>query len=668
MDKREYLNCLRIQIVPEFHEKERIKSVLNFCLKHDFKNVMLFINAEEYNLGHITKEEAKPWVAAIKRAKAVFETHGLTVSLNPWIEMGHLDRLRVLKKGQNFTVMEDFNGKKSKFVACPMDEEWQKYYLDLYEYLIKEIKPDTIWIEDDFRLHNHAPLEYGGCFCPKHLKAFNEKLGTNYTREEFKEKLFGDNPDKEVQRAFLDVNRECMRSLAQKIGDKVRSIGLHTKIGLMSSAHIMHSAEGRDWYGIQKAFETDGVMIDRLHLPCYDEISPKVYFYNFNYFPFICRGLLPRECEVYPELENSAFSTFAKDSEFLRFQVESALPLDIKGMTYDIFDFVGNGAIEAFGYGEKLKKCKKYFDAAINCGYDYYNLKGVVLPIDEKNAYNRDIKPHNFYSLIPDEFHYGAYLQCVGVAAKTSKEKRFSGETVVLCGANVNNFTDEELTDLFANNKVLVEGGAVMKLCERGLNGLIGVKSCRFSAAESTLRSFERVEKNIIINGIKEYAASAFDKAGNVVEIEYEEQPVILSRFYDNAMKECMLGETISRGHFVTPFIFDGFHLEQFNPLRSTLVTNYIKKNCSEAVVSDYEGVCSYHSRKDGKNVLILVNSTLKDLNAVRFFCAEKIDELYEIKRDGNLAAVNFAVKDGNVCVKEKFKAITTKIFIWQEK
>ena len=105
MDKREYLNCLRIQIVPEFHEKERIKSVLNFCLKHDFKNVMLFINAEEYNLGHITKEEAKPWVAAIKRAKAVFETHGLTVSLNPWIEMGHLDRLRVLKKGQKFTVM-----------------------------------------------------------------------------------------------------------------------------------------------------------------------------------------------------------------------------------------------------------------------------------------------------------------------------------------------------------------------------------------------------------------------------------------------------------------------------------------------------------------------------------------------------------------------------------
>jgi hypothetical protein len=46
--------------VPNHIEEERITDILNYCLKYDFNNVMLFINAEEYNVGHMTIEEAKP--------------------------------------------------------------------------------------------------------------------------------------------------------------------------------------------------------------------------------------------------------------------------------------------------------------------------------------------------------------------------------------------------------------------------------------------------------------------------------------------------------------------------------------------------------------------------------------------------------------------------------
>lgn len=662
-----YLNCLRVQIVPNFHEEERISSVISFCKKYGFKNVMLFINAEEHNVGHITKEEAKPRIEAIKRAKVALEKEGISVSLNPWIEIGHLDRARKLKDCQNFTTMEDYEGHKCSMVACPLDEEWQKYFLDYYEYLIKEIKPDTVWVEDDFRLHNHDPLTYGGCFCEKHINAFNEKLGENYTREEFVEKLCGEKPDKRVQKAFLDVNRECMLSLAKKIGDKVASIGLKTKVGLMSSKHTKHSMEGRDWEGIHNALSAGGRMINRLHLPCYVEMSPKMYYYDFNYLPFICRGLLPEECEVYPELENSAFSTFAKDAKFLRFQVESALPLEIKGMTYDIFDFVGNGAIEAFGYGQEIKKCEKYFNAVINSGYSYHNLQGVLLPIDEKNAYNRDIKPNDFESLMPDEFHLGAYLQCIGISAKTSKSKHFINETVVMCGANVNNFTDDELKDLFSNNKIILDGGAIMNLCNRNLGYLVAVKSYEYIKAETTLLSFERVEEGITINGINGYAATAFDKAGDIVKIEYEEEPKILSHLYDNESYQCGIGEVISRGHFITPFVFNSFLIEQFNPLRRTLLTDYVKDICDSVIVTNYEGVCAYYSKRNGKNVLILVNSTLNELKNVEFFSKIKISNIYEIKRNGKAFKIDFIQKNGDIIIKEKFKALTSKTFMLEE-
>ena len=106
-----FLHCLRIQIVPGVEEEERIKSIVTFCEKYGFGNVMLFINAEEYNLGHMTKEEAKPWIETILRAKKSLTARGITISLNPWMEIGHTDRCRTLKEGQNFTLMEDYNGK-----------------------------------------------------------------------------------------------------------------------------------------------------------------------------------------------------------------------------------------------------------------------------------------------------------------------------------------------------------------------------------------------------------------------------------------------------------------------------------------------------------------------------------------------------------------------------
>lgn len=67
--RKEFLHCLRIQFPPNHHEDERIEEVVEFCQKFGFKNVMLFINAEEYHVGHMTKEEALPWLKTIKKQK-----------------------------------------------------------------------------------------------------------------------------------------------------------------------------------------------------------------------------------------------------------------------------------------------------------------------------------------------------------------------------------------------------------------------------------------------------------------------------------------------------------------------------------------------------------------------------------------------------------------------
>ena len=49
--RKKFLHCLRIQFPPKHYEDERIAEVVDYCVKYGFKNVMLFINAEEYNVG-----------------------------------------------------------------------------------------------------------------------------------------------------------------------------------------------------------------------------------------------------------------------------------------------------------------------------------------------------------------------------------------------------------------------------------------------------------------------------------------------------------------------------------------------------------------------------------------------------------------------------------------
>ena len=46
----------------------RINDLAEHCIKYGFDNVMLMINQEEFNLGHIPLDKARPWIAVIKKA------------------------------------------------------------------------------------------------------------------------------------------------------------------------------------------------------------------------------------------------------------------------------------------------------------------------------------------------------------------------------------------------------------------------------------------------------------------------------------------------------------------------------------------------------------------------------------------------------------------------
>lgn len=622
LDYGAFTHCLRVQIYPGWYEDERIASIVRFCTEYGVQNVMFFINAEDYNLGHITEEEARPWLDTIKRAKRALNAAGVSVSINHWNTTLHLDRGRKLKPGQNWQTMVDHKGNRCEACVCMLDPDWQAYYLSLVGHIIREIEPEVFWIEDDFRLHNHAPLEYGGCFCPHHMRAYNARLGTDYTREAFVAKVFAPGPLNRERRAWLDVQRETMRDLAEKIADYIRGLGKGTTIGLMSSLPQIHALEARDWQGIMNAFGKAGRKIDRMHLPCYEEMqAPKQYYYHFNNISMLTRALLPDDTFVYPELENIAFSTVAKDPAFVRFQLESSAPLLPDGMTYDIFDFVGNGAPDYFGYGPELAASTAYMQGIKDLGLRFSSAEGILVPVDEYAAYKRDVRgddPHG--DLTPWEVNCAGYLATMGINYRFDTAKEFHGRIIALFGQSVRNFSVSQLRALFADNFVYLDGGAVLELFRLGLADLIGAESAERMPADRNLQSFEQVSDGRTIDGIRGMRASSQYRAGDYVCIAYGGRAEIRTEVCRNTCERVGNGIAVGRNFVVNPYVINDFKFEQFNEMRVHSLKEIFAAAGTDTrlVYSQFQAISPFLFEDGARFVVMLTNATLNDFADIR--------------------------------------------------
>lgn len=661
-----YTDCLRIAIVPGYHEDERLNSVIHFCKKYGFGNIMLFINAEEYNLGHMTIDEAKPWVESIIRAKRQFEKEKISVSLNPWIELGHLDRGRVLKPGQNFQTMVDMRGKASTIVACPLDRNWREYFQEFYGYLLREIRPEVVWVEDDFRLHNHGDLEYGGCFCPLHLQEYNRRLGTKYSLHEFVERVFSEQGFARERKCWLDVQRDTMSDTAKFIGEIVAEESPGTKVGLMSSTASRHCMEGRDWTTIHENLSKGGVKINRIHLPCYHEISGKEYYSEFNATCTAVRAFLSDDVLIYPELENSAFSSFVKDARFLQFQLESAIPLCIDGMTYDIFDFVGNGAIEKFGYGEAVARMRPYMQGVKDLGLKFSQMKGIVVPIRPDACY---FKKHvkNWRDLHPEELDMLSLLSGWGMTYQIRTDCKFErGETIALAGGNSDYFTDEQLKQIFSEQFVILDGETLLKLKEHGLLHLIGANDVSFFEADGGKQSYEQLEEGSIF-GIEGYRASAQAKAGDYVRVEYSEEAnvQVLTRLFDHYGKFVGDGMVCGKNFLVFPYLVRRNLLEQYNPLRRELTAGIVQKQTSVAVITQSEGIYPYLYQRENGYALILVNATVQNFENIEFdFCGFEVNAVQYINERGKIVPVRYSRNGNHMTVGKKLNYLSTRTLL----
>lgn len=665
MDYKTYHNCLRVQVTPDGMQDERIANIAEHCAKYGFDNVMLCINQEEFNVGHITLEMAKPWVAVLKKAAEALREKGLSVSVNNWIEMGHCDRGRHWFEGQNFRAFVDMKGQESYNIACPMCDSWFAYFEEYAGYLVQEIRPDTFWIEDDFRLHNHAPYYGVGCYCEAHMALYNKRLGTNYTREEFLEKAFakgGLNREREV---WLDVNRDVMLELAEKLGRAIKRVNPDTDLALMSSRPAAHCLEARDWNRLLHNFAQGGTRINRIHLP-YGELPPKEFLYQINSQSMAIRAMTDDDVVIMPEIEHGSATFINKTPRYLRFTLEGSIPLLLSGTTYSIYGFHANGARDSFGFGEVVQQLQPYMQAIRDLDLKFSSMTGVVVPICERAAYHKEVKT-DYNDLSATEYCAAGYLGGLGIAYRYSHDKTFSGETVFLTGSNADYFTDDELRALFANNFILADASLAQKLAKRGLLSLIRATAVESMNGDDGEYTYEecRDEKTIIC-GVRKLRASARVRGLTpCLRVTYEEDVEILSDLYGYMMNPVSAGMAKGENFLVLPFIVDRSDYIMYDDLRRYFITEAVAGQSNAYVIADKGGVSTYLYARQNDRVLMVTNgnvdtfdSTVLRIGNVPFTRVKKL------ARDGRFVDCAFTREGDVLTLDDTLEYMSTNVYV----
>jgi hypothetical protein len=306
-DKSRFKYLLRYAVQPGFQEEARIDALLSFCGAAGIDDVMFFVNCEEINQGHLTAQQTDCWLELVARAKKRLAAIGVRTSLNPWQTLLHADRGRRLKPGQKFELMADTDGRRASAQVCPLCPAWRKYLARTFAQYAA-LRPDIVWVEDDFRFHNHAPLKWGGCFCDRHMRRFSQLVGRRVSRREFFKRVVQPGPPHPWRKAWLDLNRQTINELARLIDDAVSAVSPRTRVGLMTSVPSVHAAEGRDWHTLLGNLSGRHAPVVRPHLPAYPEDPPGRYLWNFAGITAHTQAVVPPGTVLYPELDNFAVS------------------------------------------------------------------------------------------------------------------------------------------------------------------------------------------------------------------------------------------------------------------------------------------------------------------------------------------------------------------------
>lgn len=453
--------------------------------------------------GYAPKENHKEVADKLLTIAKMYRENGISVSLQISNTLGHgqymcaKDCSGLVFDGSPAEKIVGPDGTVSEYSFCPRGAYVRKYLLETLEYYIP-LKPDCLWVDDDFRLLNHAPVQYG-CFCDNCIAEFNARYGASFTRESLTEEIL--HGDKLWRERYLTFQREAMHDLMLAIMDCFHKGSPDTIGGLQ------HAVPGGFIMGDHK-FAFDAIK----------EVTGKAPFsrpgggayIDFDPNAFIIKGIevclqnaaLPEYVtEIYPEIENLPHCVFGKTPAGTAVETSYYFICGATNMSYSMMQGVEpmewyGTILELFsnqrGYWDRLADVNRYTRAT---GLRYYY---------SKNDWKKDLAENESWNELHayKHFHTSDLLRdAIPISYDRNEES-----VILLHPEEARGLCAEDIEHLLSKN-VITDGESIAALAAKGLD--LGISATRIAELDA-LVLYEKYTGHAYNGGEEKFKSSFF--------------------------------------------------------------------------------------------------------------------------------------------------------------
>lgn len=455
--------------LPPWKFQETLEDLCRLAPQFKVDEVIVKIDTEEFSHGHPSLEWARDYQKNLFRIRKELEARGIVYSLNPWITVGHADRGRDDRKrlpGLECAVGHD--GAEARHCACFLSPVWREHIRKLWT-IYAETHPHIMWVEDDIRTFNHEPVDFG-CFCPRHMKRFSERVGREVSREELVRAILQPGKPHPWRREYLMMQREIMIETVAFLAKVTHETSPETCMGLMSSGPRLHCVEGRDWKRLAEALADGRPLYSRPPMSNYCEESLRGFYYSQDSIK-LTRHVLPPGVIEQTECESVPFTRYSKSVVFTFLELAVSVAYGSPGITLNLFDHVGTPMSEEAHFGRMLAERKPFLNELAGVAQQPGTYAGVELFHHDDYSLHKELEPGAAYGELQEE---GYPLMCALESAGIPTTYDASN-ILVLNGQTARAIPDDELNRRLTGG-VLLDGVAAKILLERGFGEKIGLK------------------------------------------------------------------------------------------------------------------------------------------------------------------------------------------------
>ena len=255
----------------------------------------------------------------------------------------------------------------------------------------------------------------------------------------------------------------------------------------------------------------------------------------------------------------------------------------------------------------------------------------------------------------------------LGIAFRYSEEKRYVGETVFMTGSNADFFTDEDLTDLFANNFVIGDATLARALSARGLLSLISATGISDLSYDNGEYSYEEcVDDQTIICGVRKPRASARARClPPCTSIHYTDDVEILTTLHDYTMKAVAAGMACGKNFLMLPFSVDKNDYAMYDDLRRHFIMDAVSKQTNMYVIGSTIGVSAYLYQRENDHVLMLVNANVDVMEKPTIRIGTlSFKTITKLRKNGKLKKCSFTRNGDSITIKDTLDYMSSAVYI----